>query len=110
MRILSRSALVALIAIAASRPAAAQGSPNAADAKAFIDRVERDLWDLSNKANQAQWVADNFITEDTEAISAELTKNYNVAVQKYAIEAKRFDKVTLAPDLRRKPWANSLAS
>ena len=73
-----------------------------ADAKAFIDRVERELWDLSNKASQAQWVGENFITEDTEAISAELTKNYNVAVQKYAIESKKFEKLTLPPDLRRK--------
>ena len=85
----------------AAMPAAAQ-TPSVPEARAFIDRVERELWDLSNKENQAQWVADNFITEDTEAISAELTKNFNVAVQKYAVEAKRFDKVQLPPELRRK--------
>ena len=98
---LSRTAIVALVSFVAGVPAPAQ-SQTAADAKTFIDRVERELWDLSNKANQAQWVADNFITEDTEAISADLTKNYNVAVQKYAIEARRFDKVTLPADVRRK--------
>ena len=100
MRLLSiRTSLV--IAACATSPGIARAQ-SAADAKAFIDRVERELWDLSNKANQAQWVADNFITEDTETISADLTKNYNVAVQKYAIEAKRFDKVTLPTDIRRK--------
>ena len=76
--------------------------PSVADARAFVTRVERELWALSDKANQAQWVGDNFITEDTEAISAEATKNYNVAVQKYALEAKRFDNVALPDDLRRK--------
>ena len=64
--------------------------------------AEKELGDLQVKANQAQWVTDNFITDDTEALSAELTKNLNVTIQRLAIDAKRFDKTTLPPTLRRK--------
>src|SRR5436189_4524971 len=60
------------------------------EAAAFMASAEKELADLEVKANQAQWVADNFITDDTEALSAELTKNLNVAIQRLAIDAKRF--------------------
>ncbi len=73
-----------------------------AEAAAFMTNAEKELADLEVKANEAQWVADNFITDDTEAISAELSKNLNVAIQRLAIDAKRFDHATLAPTLRRK--------
>jgi peptidyl-dipeptidase A len=75
---------------------------SAADASAFMVKAERELADLEIKANQGQWVADNFITDDTEALSAEVTKNLNVAIQRLAMEAKAFDATTLDPSLRRK--------
>ena len=94
----------------AQQPSAQPSSPDAprrvtvprASAQQFIERAERELLDLQIKANQAQWVADNFITDDTEALSAEHTKNLAVAIQRLAIEAKRFDNAPLAPELRRK--------
>ena len=81
---------------AAARPA----SP--ADAERFMQEAERELADLSVILNQAGWVAATYITDDTEALSAEAQKNYGVAVQRYAIAAKRFDGVQLPPPLRRK--------
>ena len=68
--------------------------------------AEKELAGLLVSANQAQWVADNFITDDTEALSAELTKNLNVAIQRLAIDAKRFDNTTL----RRRCAESSLFS
>jgi peptidyl-dipeptidase A len=101
--------LLALTLVASH--AAAQDSPKSvsiargtspADAAAFMTKAERELADLEVKADQAQWVADNFITDDTEALSAELTKNLNVAIQRLALDATSFDHTTLDPTLRRK--------
>jgi len=77
---------IAALAAAASSPLGAQGADRPvsrpiergtpgtpAEARAFMERVERELNELSIRANQAQWVADNFITDDTEALSAEAT-------------------------------------
>src|ERR1700682_2176808 len=44
--------------------------PTVADAKRFIEQAESRLLDLWIKAGRASWVAENFITEDTESISA----------------------------------------
>ena len=87
---------------AQARQAAAATDPNVADARQFMDRAERDLFELNVKASQAGWVASNFITDDTEALNAEHSKNLAVAVQRYALQAKRFDKLALPADLRRK--------
>ena len=99
----SLSAAVALLLCAGSLTnAQTRTATSAAGARQFIERAERELNELSIKASQAQWVAANFITDDTEALSAEHSKNLNVAVQKYAIQAKRYEKLTLPSELRRK--------
>lgn len=81
---------------------AQSGAPTAEDAKKFIESAERELFDLSNKANRANWVQENFITDDTEAIASDANENLNNAATKYAREAHRFDKVQLSPELARK--------
>jgi peptidyl-dipeptidase A len=73
-----------------------------AEARAFMERAERELGDLRVRASRAQWVAANFITDDTEAIAAEAGKDFDVAVQRFAIESRRFDRVRLPTELRRK--------
>ena len=100
-------AVAAACAPAAQTPASpsaepAVTTPTAAEAQTFIERAEREINDLSMKASQAQWVAANFITEDTEALSAEHTNNLSVAIQRLAMDAKRFDSLAVAPELRRK--------
>jgi peptidyl-dipeptidase A len=47
------------------------GQPTVAEAQRFIERAEARLLDLWIKGQRASWVADNFITEDTELISAD---------------------------------------
>ena len=99
-------AILAVVATSAgaqqapTRPAAA--APTAAEAQRFIARAEKELADLSVKANRADWVANNFITDDTEELTAEAQEAYAVATQKLALEARRFDRVRLPADARRK--------
>ena len=97
------AALLAIVSLGFDPVSAqAQPAPTVAAARRFIENAERDLFGLSVLANQAGWVAANFITEDTEALSAEHQKNLNVAVQRFAMQAKRFEKLALPPELRRK--------
>ncbi|MEX2154714.1 MAG: M2 family metallopeptidase [Gemmatimonadaceae bacterium] len=105
MRVARKFVSITLATALAAAPAAAQSTaraPTVADARRFIEAAERDLFDLSIKANQAAWVAVNFITDDTEALNAEHSKNLAVAIQRYAMQAKRFEKLQLPAELRRK--------
>ena len=87
-------------------PAAAafpqQSPPTAAEAARYMARVERALDSLSIESSRAQWVAANFITEDTEALSARAQLAYSLAVQRFATGARRFDRLELPPQLARK--------
>src|ERR1700680_795327 len=49
---------------------AASSAPTVAEAERFISQAEPRLLDLWIKNGRASWVAENFITDDTEAISA----------------------------------------
>ena len=99
--------VLALTAVSASaqQPAAARpraAAPTVAEAQRFIARAEKELADLSVKVNRADWVANNFITDDTEELTAEAQEAYAVATQKLALEARRYDRVRLPADVRRK--------
>jgi len=102
MSLLRRLFLLAAIATPDLVTAQAPTAVTVDGARTFIDNVERDLLDLGIRASQAQWVAANFITDDTEALSAEHTRNLAVAIQKYAIDSKRYERLSLPADLRRK--------
>ena len=73
-----------------------------AEAGAFMDRAEKQLSQLSISVSRAGWVADNFITDDTQELSAEAQDEYAQLFQKLALEARRFDALQLDPSLRRK--------
>ena len=83
-------------------PAPVATAITAADAARYMADAEVRLTALGIKANQAAWVAANFITEDTEALSADAQGAYAVAVQQLATGAARFDSLELPSDLRRK--------
>jgi peptidyl-dipeptidase A len=82
----------------------AQTSPasTAAEAEQFMKQAEDRLNQLSIKQNRAGWVQANFITEDTQAISADANEQLAAAVTELAEQAKRFDGLDLSPDLARK--------
>ena len=76
--------------------------PTAADAKAFVEKADAELLDLSRRLSQAQWVSSNFITTDTEAISANAYQQFIAATMKMAKDAARFDAVQVDADTKRR--------
>jgi peptidyl-dipeptidase A len=92
-------ALAAPPTLAAQRPVAA---PDVSQARAYVDDAERRLAALSIRVGRASWVAANFITEDTEILSADAQAEYGRLVQQLATGAARFDSVRLPADLARR--------
>src|SRR6185295_17921777 len=71
------------------------------DAGKFIDNVNDSKLRLGAPNNQARWLADNFITEDTQAIKARTNQAYIDAMASFAKEAVKFDKLAVPTDIRR---------
>ena len=90
-----------LIALFASA-IAAHAQPSAAQAKKFTDDAEAKLLKLNVEASQAQWVQENFITFDTEALSAITNERAIAEGVRLAKEAAKYDKSKLPADLERK--------
>jgi peptidyl-dipeptidase A len=74
----------------------------AAEAKAFTDKVEQELFVLANAFSRADWVKSTHITDDTEAISAEANQRFTDAAVAAAKKAATFDGVKVAPEVARK--------
>jgi peptidyl-dipeptidase A len=72
------------------------------EAEQFIERAQVQLNDLSIKANRAQWVEENFITDDTESISADAQEEQTAVTEELIEQAKRFDGLKMPPELARK--------
>src|SRR5882762_986691 len=84
-------------------PAALQAQgPTVAGARRFLARAESTLDALSVKASRADWVANTFITFDTEELTAQASEAYAVATRDLAMEARRYERLRLPADLRRK--------
>jgi len=71
--------------------------PTVAEAEQFMTQAEARLNDLSVKANRAAWVQKNFITDDTEAMSADAQDQGTAATTELVEQAKRFDGLTMPP-------------
>jgi len=83
-------------------PKAAISSPTVAEAERFISRAETRLLDLWIKSGRASWVSENFITDDTEQMSADADAAVKAATAELANQAKRYEKLPLPPDVARK--------
>jgi len=95
----------ALVLAACSTPGPAAGRsapPTADEAKQFADQADRELLELTNQVSRAQWIAANFITSDTEAISADIYKNLIARTMELAKQATRFDAIHLPDDTTRR--------
>src|SRR6266852_2619316 len=100
---------------AAQKPSAGKtsqtkSSPTVADAQKFLDEAEVRYFDLTNKAQRASWVEENFITDDTEQIAAEANQELNTFSAEMSKKAHDFDKVELPPVMARKMLLLKLAS
>jgi peptidyl-dipeptidase A len=94
-------AAVSLTGFSCAPSAAPSTAGTAADAKAFLDRVNDTMLKLGIAGSQAGWVQQTYITDDTEAISARVNQEYLDTIAKFAKEATKFDKVEVAADQRR---------
>ena len=99
--------VIAASIVSAQAPAAKAAKPVAAKAmpmstEAFMKHAEEVLADLSVKASRTSWVQENFITDDTEVISAQAAEAFAKAVTELALGARRFDGVRMSPELARK--------
>jgi peptidyl-dipeptidase A len=86
----------------APAPKASAPAPTVAEAERFIAQAETRLLDLWIKSSRASWVAENFITDDTESISADADQAVKAATAQLAKESQRYEKLQLPPDVARK--------
>ena len=93
---------LAQTAPAEKRTAPKTAAPTVAEAQKFMDEAEATLKDLTIKQSRADWVNQNFITDDTEALSADSNNILIGETTRLAEQATRFDKLKLPPDLARK--------
>ena len=80
----------------------ASKAPTVADAEAFMKKAEDQLQDLGVRASRAGWVQENFITDDTEILSAQANEKLTAVVTQLALDARRFDALKMPPELARK--------
>ena len=76
--------------------------PTTAEAQAFMDKAEAELLAATNESSQAAWVQETYITDDTEAIAAKANERLLTKTNELVIAARRFDGMTLPPELARK--------
>src|ERR1044071_8685868 len=94
--------------IAAKKPSSkssathAKGAATGAEAQAFMKKAEDQLEALTVRASRASWVQENFITDDTETMSAQANERLTAVVTQLALEARRFEGLKLPPELARK--------
>lgn len=80
---------------AAAKPATAE------EAKAFVAKASEEMAALLIEAQRADWIANTYITEDTEALSAEANEKMTETVVRMANEAARFNGIEVDADTRR---------
>ncbi len=80
----------------------ALAAPTAEEAAAFVAAAEAKLVALGNELNQAQWVQQTYITEDTQALAAVASERLVAATVEMANQAARFNGVALPADTARK--------
>jgi peptidyl-dipeptidase A len=72
------------------------------DAKKFLADAEDKLMALGVEDQHANWIHENFITDDSDAISSKADQRAIDASVQLAKDAVRFDKVQLPDDMARK--------
>ena len=89
-------AAATLLVIAAAKP------PTPEDARAFVERADARLLELSNRQQRADWVYSTHITDDTEKIATEANTDLLAATMELAAEATRFDSLAVPDDVARR--------
>jgi peptidyl-dipeptidase A len=77
-------------------------SPTVEDARKFLNDAEKNLLKLNVEAGRADWVRANFITYDSELLSAAADERAIAEGVRLAKDATRFDHLKLPADMARK--------
>jgi len=101
MRLINFVLVLAILVSGCTSGSSGNSTPTAEDAKKFMDDVNDTLFKLGLEASQAGWVSETYITDDTSALFARANQRLIDKTAQYAKEAVRFDKVDVAPDIRR---------
>ena len=81
--------------------AAATKPPTLAEARAFLDRAQAKLLELSVQDSRADWVKSTFITYDTEILAAKADQDQIAATMQLAKESTRFSRLKMPEDMAR---------
>jgi peptidyl-dipeptidase A len=84
-------ALFAAPAHSATKAANSKGKPTVAEAERFVAESEKKLDQLGLDAGRAEWVAENFITLDTETLTAQANEQYLTVSGDIALKARRYN-------------------
>lgn len=103
---LSMLALAATLSVSAhaqTAPAAAQAAvPTAAEAQAFLDRVQQEYTAFNLVASRVAWINATYITDDTDALAADYGARGTEMAVRFALEAARYEKAPgLSAEQRR---------
>ncbi len=80
----------------------AGSSATSEEADKFLADAEKRLLQLNIKYSRADWVKSTYITDDTEALSANANEEVIAATTEMAEQSRRFDGLNLSPDVARK--------
>jgi len=94
----------------AAKASTKKAVPTVAEARRFLDEAEQRYLELTNKAQRAQWVQENFITDDTEEIGAEASQELNAFIAETSKKAHRFDGLKLPREMARKKLLLTLST
>jgi peptidyl-dipeptidase A len=108
----SIASVIALSVAAVAAPAfaedaapqvAAAARPTAADAEAFVAAAEKELFDYTVSASRVFWINSTYLTDDTNALAAEVGARGTEMQVRFALEAAKFNDVPgLSAETRRK--------
>ncbi|SHH08539.1 M2 family metallopeptidase [Massilia sp. CF038] len=94
--------LIAALASGAALAAPKTAAPTVAEAERFVAEAEARLKQLEINAARADWVYQTFITDDTEAITAQAGEQKLTAAGELALKARRFKGLKLPEATARK--------
>src|SRR5438477_5992103 len=76
--------------------------PTVTEAEACMKKAEARLAEVGTKVQQANWVHENFIPNDTGALAAAVNDENTAVTAELVQEAKRFEGLKMPDDLARK--------
>jgi peptidyl-dipeptidase A len=91
-----------LLAITAAGAASAAHKPTAADADKFVRDAEVRLEKLAIDGGRADWVAQTYITDDTEILTSQAAEKLLTASGEIALKARAFNGLKLSEETARK--------